>query len=149
MCLEADNCEMWMMSAENRECTLMTGIAKQGTIQAFRWIVNGIVDGLLNRLFGKSKYLCDHSQLQKIMELLQWVESHSMDLSGEGSITLDVPENFWDTADLSDTGFAKWQFSTSQSQFNIAAVDAELGSFVADLVSEIQESFSDAVLQQL
>merc|ERR1711862_426153 len=97
MCLEADNCQMWMMSTYSRECTLQTGIAKQGTIQAFRWIVNGIVDGLLNRLFGKSKYLCDHSKLQKIMELLQWVESHSMDLSGEGSITLDVPENFWDT----------------------------------------------------
>merc|ERR1719336_3216160 len=35
--------------------SVMMRIAKQGTVRAFRWIVNGIVDGLLNRLFGKSK----------------------------------------------------------------------------------------------
>jgi len=148
MCLDADNCQMWMMSTESRECTLLTGIAKQGTVQAFRWIVNGIVDGILNRLFGKSKYLCDNSWLHRILQLLQFIEDHSVEVLGEGTVTLDVPDNFWDTADLSDDGFSKWQFPASQGKFDISASDAVLESFVADLVSQVEGSFSHAVAQQ-
>jgi hypothetical protein len=147
MCREADSCEMWSMSTESRECLIQNGIAKQGTIQAFRWIVNMIIDGLLDGLFGRSKFLCDTQWLNWILKFLEEVEDHTV--HGAGEVSLDVPDDFWDTVDISEEAFRQYSFPVNTSFMEFQASNPRMNDFVQAMVQQLDQDFASGIGVQL
>lgn len=137
------------MSTRYRTCWLMEGIAKQGAIQASNCFVNGIVDSLLQNLFTRSNYLCDQNWRSTVMRMLEKFEHWTHLLEDEFDLSLKIPDNFWDIANLTDEGFIQWGVPMEAHTSNFTVVDQRLLPLVDSVIKVLTNPVGHGIVMLL
>jgi len=97
LCVADEKCELWTQKTSDRKCMLQGALRNSGWLGVGRPVVNLIVDGLVHKLLNKLvKHICGLGGVKLVMKILEAAEHWTT--TGNGSVSLDVPVGFWDSA---------------------------------------------------
>jgi hypothetical protein len=161
MCEQTPGCEIWVVDARHSSCTLKrssrtSGLANKGFLgisgQKIGHWLGSVIEILINHVL-KTSHICNKDEdKDNFFDMLVATTGPNVSVVGEGSVSLEVPESFFNTVDL-ETADAKSNmqaFKVSEKHLvgSMTAKTPELQSAVDVVLQSMEQSFAGPMVTQ-